>query len=421
MPDFSITTMYAMYVIGEVESNWSWTSVYRADPITIGMMQEYGQNASNLLKLCKSGDPEGYAAFSAAAPQLASDVENHGDSWNWWTSRYVTNAEANAWVTMAQRSENHRIQQQKWIDDFAAYTATLEKMGLSRNRPQVLVFAACMYHQSPRSAGNVIGTAGGNATLDRMYQVCMNNSVLGKYRNRYNTAYSRLKAWDGESAPPDFGQVGGTTFGGNPTGISEDPSMMGYILEVGNTLVLYGNTQYKNGVVFYPAGGQRWVNGFNADGTAITGGNTGGGSAAGSAGQQAVVDLMKSWIGKFKYSQGSGRLNPVSSGYGDCSSTIWYAYQQACGIDVGTWTGAMAEKGRLIGSGSGGNLPESQMQLGDLVIFFRGSTSTHVEMYIGDNQLIGHGSGMGPKIKPDANAYAAGNYNWNRWQVRRYL
>lgn len=68
MPTLANTSLYAMYVIGAVESEHNWGAVYRVDPITIGMMQEYGQNASNLLKMLRSGDPEGYAAFKAAAP-----------------------------------------------------------------------------------------------------------------------------------------------------------------------------------------------------------------------------------------------------------------------------------------------------------------------------------------------------------------
>lgn len=61
------------------------------------------------------------------------------------------------------------------------------------------------------------------------------------------------------------------------------------------------------------------------------------------------------------------------------------------------------------------------MQPADLIIFGYGANTTHVEMYIGNNQCIGHGSGQGPKLREDANAYCAGNYNWNSWQVRRYV
>lgn len=413
-----------MYVIGEVESNWNWTGVYRVDPITIGMMQNYGQNASNLLKLCKSGDSEGYAAFSAAAPQLAADVDAHGDSWDWWTSRYLTDAEANAWVTMAKRDQNHVIQQRKWYDDFDGYTPTLEKWGFSLDRPQTFILIMCAYHQSPRSAGRVARSCGGNATLANLKATILNDSVLGKYKNRYNTAYNRLKDWDGESAPPDFGQVGDVSQEGENSPTNSRPkSPISYAQLYNNMIVLYGVEGYDNGLVCTKSGPNIWIPSQGVSGEANPGTTTGGGSATGSEGQKAVVELYTSWVGKFQYSQGAGRLNPVKSGYGDCSSTIYYAFQQACGINIGTWTGEQATKGKRIARGQGGNLPLDDMQLADCVIFFKGSysNSTHIEMYIGDNKLCGHGSGTGPKIKEDANAYCAGNYNWDRWEVRRYL
>lgn len=49
MPSTRTICYYAMYVIGEVESNWNWTAVNYNDPITIGMMQWYGTRAAALL------------------------------------------------------------------------------------------------------------------------------------------------------------------------------------------------------------------------------------------------------------------------------------------------------------------------------------------------------------------------------------
>ena len=39
MPLTDSQKLYAMYVIGEVESHWNWGSVNYSDPITLGMMQ----------------------------------------------------------------------------------------------------------------------------------------------------------------------------------------------------------------------------------------------------------------------------------------------------------------------------------------------------------------------------------------------
>jgi hypothetical protein len=412
-----------MYVIGEVESNWNWTAVNYNDPITIGMMQWYGTRAAALLNRVKNEMPTAYGQLAAS---LRSDIESHDAGSAWWTSRYLNRDEGNSIISVFQEKENHVIQENQAIVDFEGYITTLENWGMSQSYPKPLIFAMSMYHQSPASAGQVIATAGGSADLDRIYTVCMNHGVLGQYRNRYNTVYQRLKDWDGESNPPDFGQSGDvdTTPGGNEPGISTEESKLGYIIQNGDTLILYGRDEYEKGVIFYPASGQVWINGYNANGTDIGGGNEGGGSESGSEAQNAICELYRSWLDRFAYSQGAGRLDPISSGYGDCSSTVWFAYQQVAGIDVGTWTGAMAGKGTKIASGySGDNLPIEDMEPADLVLImwngWNGSFD-HVELYMGNNELWGHG---GPDYGPDQTTTDARNYPryMYYWEVRRYL
>lgn len=423
MPSTRTICYYAMYVIGEVESNWNWTAVNYNDPITIGMMQWYGTRAAALLNRVKNEMP---TAYGQLASSLRSDIESHDAGSTWWTSRYLNRDEGNSIITVFQDEENHVIQENQAIADFEGYIATLENWGMSQSYPKPLIFAMSMYHQSPASAGQVIATAGGSADLDRIYGVCMNHGVLGQYRNRYNTVYQRLKDWDGESNPPDFGQSGDvdTTPGGNESGIDTEASKLGYIIQNGDTLILYGKDEYEKGVIFYPASGQVWINGYNANGTDIGGGNEGGGSESGSEAQNAICELYRSWLDRFAYSQGAGRLDPISSGYGDCSSTVWFAYQQVAGIDVGTWTGAMAGKGTKIASGySGDNLPIEDMEPADLVLImwngWNGSFD-HVELYMGNNELWGHG---GPDYGPDQTTTDARNYPryMYYWEVRRYL
>ena len=423
MPSTRTICYYAMYVIGEVESNWNWTAVNYNDPITIGMMQWYGTRAAALLNRVKNEMPTAYGQLAAS---LRSDIESHDAGSTWWTSRYLNRDEGNSIITVFQDEENHVIQENQAIADFEGYITTLENWGMSQSYPKPLIFAMSMYHQSPASAGQVIATAGGSADLDRIYGVCMNHGVLGQYRNRYNTVYQRLKDWDGESNPPDFGQSGDvdTTPGGNEPGIDTEASKLGYIIQNGDTLILYGKDEYEKGVIFYPASGQVWINGYNANGTDIGGGNEGGGSESGSEAQNAICELYRSWLDRFAYSQGAGRLDPISSGYGDCSSTVWFAYQQVAGIDVGTWTGAMAGKGTKIASGySGDNLPIEDMEPADLVlIMWNGWNSSfdHVELYMGNNELWGHG---GPDYGPDQTTTDARNYPryMYYWEVRRYL
>lgn len=424
MPTIDEICYYAMYTIGEVESNWNWTAVNYNDPITIGMMQWYGTRAASLLNRVKNEMPSAYPTLAAS---LRADIESHAADDGWWTSRYLTREEGNTIIEVFQERDNHIIQESQAIEDFKGYIATLEGWGMSRSNYRALIFAMSMYHQSPKSAGQVIATAGGTADLTRIYAVCMNHPVLGQYKNRYNTVHATLAAWDGVSAPPDFGQSGQAPSkpGGNQPGIGVQGSRLGYIIQQGDCLFLYGKGDYAGGVVFYPAGGQRWVNGYNADGTNIGGGNTGGGDAVGSDAQRQVCELFRSWKDRFAYSQAPGRLDPETSGYGDCSSTVWAAYQKVAGIDVGTWTGDMAGKGKLVASGgSADKLPVDAMQQADLVLIDwppgGNKNFDHVEMYMGDNVLWGHG---GPENGPNETTANAADYTqyFAYWEVRRYL
>lgn len=422
MPDTRTICYYAMYVIGEVESRWNWTAINYNDPITVGMMQWYGTRAADLLMRCKNEMPD---AYNTLAQSLKTSLESYDSKNAYWNSRYLTRAEGNSIITVFQERENHVIQENQAIADFQGYITTLEGYGFSQSNPKPLIYAMSMWHQSPRSAGQVIGTAGGSADLARIHSVCLNHSVLGSYRNRYNTIYNRLNAWDGESMPPDFGQSGDAdiTPGGNNAGIGIEKNKLTHILERGNLLVLYGIDEYSKGVSFYPCGTQKWKCAVNVNGTPIDG-SIGGGSSTGTEAQRKICELYMSWADKFAYSQGAGRLNPIASGYGDCSSTVWFAYQQVSGVDVGTWTGAQAGKGRLIAKGTRGvPLPIEEMQPADLVLItWSGSNSSfdHVELYVGNNTLWGHG---GPDNGPDQTTTNAREYTnaMSHWEVRRYL
>ena len=84
----------------------------------------------------------------------------------------------------------------------------------------------------------------------------------------------------------------------------------------------------------------------------------------------------------------------------------------------------MAGKGNKVASGySSDNLPIEDMQPADLVLImwngYNGSFD-HVELYMGNNELWGHG---GPGDGPNQTTTDARNYprNMYYWEVRRYL
>lgn len=118
---------------------------------------------------------------------------------------------------------------------------------------------------------------------------------------------------------------------------------------------------------------------------------------------QGVVNWMVAHVGQFAYSQGAGRLTPLTSGYSDCSALAYFAYRQVTGLNIGTYTVAQYTKGNLVTQGSK-TINLALLQPGDLIFFDwpnKGRTTVdHVEIYKGGDEMIGHGGpGKGPTIK----------------------
>ena len=121
---------------------------------------------------------------------------------------------------------------------------------------------------------------------------------------------------------------------------------------------------------------------------------------------------------KNTYSQDISKRTLIESGYGDCSGTVWYWYYKLFGINIGANTEAQIKSNNaknvelLITNG----IPdEKKMKKGDL-LYFRGSDNSrtkgvgHVEMYIGNGQIFGHGSGIGGTVK-NMQDYCKKRYN----------
>ena len=150
--------------------------------------------------------------------------------------------------------------------------------------------------------------------------------------------------------------------------------------------------------------------------------NAGGGNAA------AAVAKMLSWQGTLFYSQNASiRNNTPRSGGGDCSSTVIAAYVEAgvCSREqmggnaaaIG-YTGTLGRAGKYVCNNAAGNI--GKMLPGDLILISWGGGGwpwDHVEMYIGDGKICGHGGpGMGPTVKA-CNVYNVSSSN----EVRRYV
>lgn len=131
-----------------------------------------------------------------------------------------------------------------------------------------------------------------------------------------------------------------------------------------------------------------------------------------------AVEYMISRQKMNSYTQGSRRAyffghpdnipgNKTQAGFSDCSSAVRAAILAASGVDIGSNTNAQINnrnKKGLIVHQTDGYLPdESALLIGDC-LYFKGNKSHaldvgHVEMYIGDGKICGHGSGKGPRIR----------------------
>ena len=117
---------------------------------------------------------------------------------------------------------------------------------------------------------------------------------------------------------------------------------------------------------------------------------------------QAMINYGLKIQGTLDYTQDSRRTRVFENpGWSDCSSFCWKMYERFFGIYVGSWTGEQIGLGTKVVDGTGGTVTQAQMSKlkpGDLLFYGKGSPS-HVEMYIGNGQQLGHGSGWGPTLK----------------------
>ena len=123
--------------------------------------------------------------------------------------------------------------------------------------------------------------------------------------------------------------------------------------------------------------------------------------------RKLVVQGALSRAGKNQYSQHYEKRYMVESGYGDCSSTVRHWFKKLLNIDIGLNTEAQVKSklGQIVEMNIVNGIPdESKMKLADC-LYFRGNDPSrtdgvgHVEMYIGNGKIFGHGSGKGGTVK----------------------
>ncbi|MDD3512449.1 MAG: NlpC/P60 family protein [Synergistaceae bacterium] len=139
-----------------------------------------------------------------------------------------------------------------------------------------------------------------------------------------------------------------------------------------------------------------------------------------------IVALYKSRQRKNRYTQGAnrgyffGKPEGMNPGYSDCSSSVRAVYKRVLGVDIGSNTDAQvrSKRGTVVDTTTGLYPNEANLRPGD-TLYFKGNNSHtegvgHVELYIGNGQCAGHGSGTGPKV------HNLRNYCRRRRRSKRY-
>lgn len=448
---------YAAYVIGKVESDWNWVSTGEdvpQDAITVGMFQDWGFNAAGLFEFMKANSPVDYAILPTSIKQ---NLDAHG-SGNWWNTYHLSASEHQG-VAAALKSKTARACQVAWFEKTASRYYVYLRDIWKITDAKAMVFAMCMYHQSPQACVQVLKACSNVNSMSALYEQCMQNRIIGKYKNRYNTALSMLENWDGESIAPEFGSCFNVTLDGKTRiesfafkylvlksdlliayGAGSDASVVFYpsgsdcwqpqellhdciALAQGSSIFIYAKDFAVERLQFIPCGVDTWMCSMilgsmqeDLSGVMHAGKLEGTGTGI------AIVNQMLAWQGKYKYRQGSGRLDIEHSGYSDCSGTIWCAYRKVCGINPGTWTGDMIHKGTLIAEGYATRknpFPYWLCKPADLVLLGHSQGKiAHVELACGGNALVGTSHTPCPEYRPNAQSTVQW---WGYYMIRRIL
>lgn len=430
----------AVNVIAKVEGAGAWDAINYNDPITIGLMQWYGTRAAGLLVAIRDGNPTEYAKFSAS---LRDDVAANPANSRWWTTRFLDPDTEGRTLKPVLRAVKD-IQSALVASDIDDYKAVCDRIGLdAENNTNTAIFFMVMYHQNPVRAINLMKKIGMSSSLSRTYAACINEDVYSGFVGRYTQARDYISSGippviiDLNDEDSELGDTGnGTGSDGNGLPSIFDPAQTGikYLQIVGDRILI---KLADNSTAFATATGTNMfiVNasykGDNVPEEVGPGESTGPdptpdpptGDPATDR-ENALVKFMTDRTNKYRYSQGPSRLTPDSQNATDCSGLTRFAYLTVTGIDIGSYTDAQLSSNttKTITSGGGGNSPDpALLRRGDLVISRRYGTpsnrsASHVEIYMGGGQIIGHG---GPGVGPFAKDLAARTADKQRWWVKR--
>jgi len=359
--------------------------------------------------------------FIKAIVDFDGEPSPDSDTVEFWDNRMLTATEATSLKPIL--FDHQQVQNLQMLQDFDRYMSVAISLGMNPDdNTKAAIFFLMMYHQSPKAAKRTLSVAGPNSTLTRLYNNCLNNARFGLSKARYKEAKTIISGEDssGVDLGGDVGEPTGEEPGGDPSYGNVEASS--YVTAVGSQLFITSDLGSRT--VAMPTAGGNWIiSGEDGNVDSPDAGDPEPGDLGDTPGERVLAWVI-AHIGDWKYSQGSGRLNPFESGYTDCSGCMWLAYKKVLGIDVGSWTGAQYKKGRLVTTKRSQIASGEGLLPGDLIFYHAYYSATHrfnhVEMYVDSTHTIGQvgSDAPGPNLHP-THRYL----DWGKLDVmaRRYV
>lgn len=408
---------FAYYVVAGIESDWDYGCVNQSDAITLGITQWWAYHAKRLLVKMKDEATDAYALLS----QRLKELTESGRSDNEWEYVFAQNEDASSFASAAKLDSCKRVQDELFLlDAFGPgnmsngdlnYAEALSRWGVDDSNAKTWIMWMEIFHQSPSYCLKGLQSIGGKASISEIYKWCRSFSGTSNYLNRHTRAYNMLNDWDGESEPPDFGMVLDNVPGDPGSSIEQDSlqDQISYVEVAGNELIIHGKVVETDKLICYNTGRGIWLPHSSTNESNPGSGSPADGDApAASADDPADFPAMRQlWYdneGKWSYSQGAGRLNPIESGYTDCGGGIYWAANAATNNKyswIGTWTMAMRDNCHKVYETTDGYIPIDVLRPGDLIVmdYNDDGRTDHVDWYFGNGAVwsSGFGSGGNPR------------------------
>ena len=427
----------ALLVMGTIESSMTWNAVDYNSNIKIGIAQWQGGNAAALLGNLDAVDK------ALLAQTLTDDLTTYASENPFWLSRFLTKDEGNSVIDALGTLTAQATQRTFFESMLSGYAAVMTDWGCkpegTDDEIRAFLFLAAVYHVSIVSAAQIAAAVGGVSTTNAIYDAIMNKPEIATAR-RWIQAKAMLDAWDGTTPATPGEEIDVDTdpggAGESSSGIIQVESQIQRIGENGQHLIIYGEDN-ETGIVCFRTTNNFWIPASNTAApptpTPVDPPPPPEPAAQGDFERmrQLWYDNEERWV----YGWGPGRLDPESSGYSDCSGTIYWAVNKIrpdLAESLGVWTPAQVNAGSRVTNGlvtTTVHVDEAILRPGDILLVsksgsYQGSGDSHVEWYFGNGVLWGAGFAPLPHHSADsvdAYLHRIVPNGYTTFEIRRFL